>query len=82
MDSDEGFLHLLLRVESLDPDGNGVVDWDKVDYVFGIDTLDPDRGDGCFDPMCKLQTERRIEFVLRLSSETSKPFAWRPGSEK
>ncbi len=70
MDSDEGFLHLLLRVESLDPDGNGVVDWDKVDYVFGIDTLDPDRGDGCFDPMCKLQTERRIEFVLRLSSET------------
>lgn len=71
IDSDEGYLHVLLRVESLDPDGNGAVDWDKVDYVLGIDTIDPDRGDSCFDPMCKLRTERRIEFVLRLDSASN-----------
>ena len=62
------YLHLLLRVESLDPDGNGLVDWDQVDYLVGIDTLDPDRGDGCFDPTCQVQTERRIEFLLRIDS--------------
>lgn len=69
MDSDEGFLHLLLRVESLDPDGNGQVDWDKVDYLLGLDTIDPNRGDGCLDPACTVQTERRIEFLLRIDNE-------------
>ena len=69
IDSDEGFLHLLLRVESLDPDGDSRVDWDHVDYLVGIDTLDPDRGDRCFEPSCRVQTERRIEFLLRVNSE-------------
>lgn len=69
IDSDEGFLHLLLRVESLDPDANGRVDWDNVDYLVGLDTIDPNRGDGCLDPACSVQTERRIEFLLRIESE-------------
>jgi len=69
IDSDEGFLHLLIQVDSLDPDGNGAVDWDKVDYLIGIDTFDPDRGDGCLDTACSIQTERRVEFLLRIDSE-------------
>jgi hypothetical protein len=71
IDSDEGFLHLLLRVQDLDPDGNGQIEWENVDYLFGLDTLDPARGDGCLDPACKVQTERRIEFMLRIDSPTS-----------
>ena len=69
IDSDEGFLQLLLRVSSLDPDGNGAVDWDKTDIVIGIDSFDPDRGDGCLDVDCKITTERRVEFLLRVDSE-------------
>jgi len=68
VDSDEGFLHLLLRVEALDPDGNGQVEWDNVDYLVGLDTIDPNRGDGCLNPACSVQTERRIEFLLRIDS--------------
>ncbi|MDI3290387.1 hypothetical protein [Polyangium sp. 15x6] len=68
VDSDEGFLHLLIRVESLDPDGNGKVDWDHVDYVVGLDTYLPEAGDACLDPECVLRTERRIEFLLRIES--------------
>jgi hypothetical protein len=68
VDHDEGFLHLLLQVESLDPDANGQVDWDKVDYLIGLDTLDPNRGDSCLDVTCTIRTERRIEFLLRIDS--------------
>jgi hypothetical protein len=70
VDSDEGYLHLLLRVESIDPEGDGSVDWDKVDYLIGFDTFDPARGDGCLDTACTIQTERRIEFLLRIDSES------------
>jgi hypothetical protein len=70
IDSDEGFLHLLLRVESLDPDGQGAVDWGKVDYLIGIDTLDANRGDGCLDVACHIKSERRVEFLLRIESES------------
>ncbi|MDI1430428.1 hypothetical protein [Polyangium sorediatum] len=69
VDSDEGFLHLLIRVESLDPDGNGKVDWEHVDYVVGLDTFLPEAGDACLDPECSLRTERNIEFLLRIESE-------------
>ncbi len=69
IDSDEGFLHLLLEVESLDPDGNGQVDWDKTDYLLGIDTLAPDRGDKCLEPSCSISAERRVEFLLRINAE-------------
>ncbi|MBK9259568.1 MAG: hypothetical protein IPM54_06980 [Polyangiaceae bacterium] len=69
IDSDEGFLHLLLRVDSLDPDGKGAVDWEKTDYLVGIDTIDANRGDGCFDVDCKIKTERRVEFLLRIDTE-------------
>lgn len=69
VDHDEGFLHILLEVESLDPDGNGEVDWDHVDYLVGIDTYLPEAGDACLDEACSLRTERRIEFLLRIESE-------------
>jgi len=68
IDSDEGFLHLLLKVDSLDPDGDGKIEWDKFDYLFGIDTFRPDKGDSCLVPTCALSVERRVEFVLRVNS--------------
>jgi len=68
VDSDAGFLHILIRVESLDPDGDGKVDWDRVDYLVGIDTLFPDAGDACLDTACALRSERRLEFLLRIDA--------------
>ncbi|MBM4342097.1 MAG: hypothetical protein FJ100_01775 [Deltaproteobacteria bacterium] len=70
VDHDAGYLHLRLRVESLDPDGDGQVQWDRVDYVIGLDTVDPLRGDSRFDPVGVLQTERRIEFQVRIHSDS------------
>lgn len=68
--SDAGYLHVRLRVESLDPDGDGKVQWDRVDYAVLIDTIDPFRGDSRLDPDGKLQTERRVEFQVRIHSAT------------
>ena len=69
VDHDEGFLHVLIEVESLDPDGNGKLDWEHVDYLVGIDTFRPEAGDACLDPECLLRTDRRVEFLLRIESE-------------
>lgn len=70
VDHDAGYLHLRLRVESLDPDGDGKVQWDRVDYAIGLDTIDPARGDSRFDPQGLLQSERRIEFQVRIHSDS------------
>jgi len=77
VDHDEGFLHLCLRVDDLDPDGDGKVNWERVDYLFAIDTVqDPkgkseDRGDKCIDPgpSCDIRLERGAEFLLRINSD-------------
>lgn len=69
LDHDEAYLHVRLRVQDLDPDRNGRVDWDRVDYLLAIDTLDPARGDGRLDPAGAVRVERRVEFVLRLREE-------------
>jgi hypothetical protein len=68
LDHDAEFLHIRLRVEDLDPDKNGVVDWDKVDYVLAFDTIDPKRGDSRLDPKGQVQVERRVEFQLRIAA--------------
>lgn len=70
LDSDAGYLHLLLQVKSLDPDGDGKVDWSKVDYAIALDTVDSDRGDRRLDPQGHVQVERRVEFQLRIHSDT------------
>jgi hypothetical protein len=69
LDSDEGYLHLLLRVDSLDPDGDGKVDFGAVDWLFGFDTYLPEKGDSCLAPGCTLIAERRVEFVLQVHSD-------------
>lgn len=70
VDSDAGFLHLRLRVASLDPDGDGQVDWSKVDYRIALDTLDPARGDSRLDPGGSIELERRAEFQVVIRSAT------------
>lgn len=67
---DAGFLHIRLRVQSLDPDGDGKVQWDRVDYAIALDTVDSNRGDSRLDAAGKLQTERRAEFIVRIHSDT------------
>ncbi len=66
---DEAYLHVLLRLQDLDPDGNGRVEWDRVDYVLAFDVIDPERGDGRLDPEGRLQVERRVEFQMIIDSE-------------
>lgn len=70
VDHDAAFLHVRLRVKSLDPDGDGKVQWDRADWVIGIDTIDPLRGDSRLDAAGKLQSERRMEFQVRIQSDT------------
>lgn len=69
VDSDAGYLHLLIKVKSLDPDGNGKVDWDRVDYAIALDTVDPQRGDSRLDPAGQVQVERRVEFQVVIRSD-------------
>ncbi len=69
VESDEGFLHLLLKVADASSGGKKKLDWSRVDYLFALDTFAPDRGDGCLDPACTLGVERRAEFLLRVDSE-------------
>lgn len=68
VDHDAGFLHVRLRVASLDPDGDGQVDWSKVDYYLSLDTLDPGRGDGWLDAKKSVALQRRAEFQLVIRS--------------
>lgn len=68
LDSDAGYLHLLLRVADLDPDGNGEVDWDRLDYVIALDTVDGARGDGRLDPAGHVEVGQRVEFQVRIHS--------------
>ena len=70
VDSDAGYLHLLIAVKSLDPDGNGKVEWGKVDYAIALDTVDPQRGDSRLDPAGHVQVERRVEFQIVIHSDT------------
>lgn len=70
VDTDAGYLHVLIRVENLDPDGNGKVDWDKVDYAVVLDTKDPLRGDSRLDPAGHVQVDRRAEFQVLIRSES------------
>ncbi len=71
IEHDEAYLHLRLRVENLDPDGDGRPDWDRVDYLFAFDTLDPNRGDSRLSPDGLLGVERRVEFVLRIDGASA-----------
>lgn len=68
LDSDAGYLHILLRVDNLDPDGDGKVQWDKVDYVVALDTVDNNAGDSALDPARAVQCERRVEFQVRIDA--------------
>ncbi|MBI5608849.1 MAG: hypothetical protein HY902_08200 [Deltaproteobacteria bacterium] len=69
VDHDAGFLHVRLRVANLDPDANGKVDWDKVDYRLAIDVLDAKRGDSRLLPSAAVQLGRRAEFQVVIRSE-------------
>lgn len=69
VEHDEGYLHLLLEVEDLDPMGLGILDWSKVEYWLAFDTIDPERGDGFLDPGGTLAVDRRVEFLLRLGAD-------------
>ncbi len=66
IEHDEGYLHLLLRVDDLDPARTGAMDWSKVSYWLAFDTLDPERGDGFLDPAQTIGVDRRVEFLLRI----------------
>ncbi|HPQ68095.1 MAG TPA: hypothetical protein PKW95_03130 [bacterium] len=69
VEHDEGYLHLRLGLADLDPDGNGQVDWDQVDYLLAIDTIDPQRGDSRIAQAPEIVLGRRAEFLLQIVSD-------------
>lgn len=69
VEHDEGHLHLRLRVEDLDPDGDGAVDWERVHYLLAFDTIDPARGESFLDEARTMEVGRRVEFLLRIAGE-------------
>ena len=68
IDHDEGYLHLRLRVEPFESQGETSEGWDQRDYWIVFDTLDGSRGDFCLDPLCRLQSEQGVEFKLIIES--------------
>ncbi|AKU91832.1 hypothetical protein [Vulgatibacter incomptus] len=78
IEHDEGYLHLLLRVDDLDPMRTGRLDWSKVSYWLAFDTVDPERGDGFLDPAKTIGVERRVEFLLRLDADGASLLVDRP----
>jgi len=67
VEHDEGYLHVRLRVADLDPDGDGAIAWDRIDYLLAFDTLDPARGEAFLDEARTIAVERRVEFLLRIA---------------
>ncbi len=74
VEHDEAYVHVKLDVENLDPDGDGKVDWDKLDYVVAFDTIDPDRGDSRIVADKTVGVERRAEFIVRIHSDSDVQF--------
>lgn len=66
VEHDEGYLHVRLRVEDLDPLGTGDVAWDRLAYWLVFDTVDPERGARFLDPDQTVEVGRKVEFVLRI----------------
>ncbi len=64
--SDMAYLYMQIEVESLDPDGNGKIDWDKVTYIIGIDTYDSKLGESRLHADLPIQLRSRIEFRIIL----------------
>ena len=67
--SDEGYLYLRLDVASLDCNRDGKVDWDKSNYLIGIDTYRSDLGDFRFPSPADVFTPGGMEFLIELKGE-------------
>lgn len=68
LEHDEGYLHLRLRLEDLDPEKKGGPDWNRLEYWIAFDTIAPDRGGRFLEPSQTIEVGRRVEFLLRIRS--------------
>jgi len=67
--SDEGYLYLRIDIENLDPDQNGIIDFNQVNYMIGIDTFGDVAGNHLLPHETQALLDRGIEFMIFLQDD-------------
>ncbi len=69
--SDEGYLYMRIDVASFDCDRDGSADWEKSNFLIGIDTYRRDLGDFRFPPPAEVFTPGGMEFMIELKGKSN-----------
>lgn len=70
--TDETHVYLLLKVETLDADGNGLPDFDRAAFAVVLDVIDPGLGARAFPAGIGLRSEAGLEAAVVLAGERSR----------